>query len=162
MQAEAMKSHFGELIEISQTEYTKEVTNAPPDIYVVVFLYKQGIPHCQFLEQKLRILAQKFKATKFIKIRSESAIPNYPDRNLPTLLIYNKTDVVQQFVGLSSFGGERMTVEDLEWTLAKTKAIQTDMDEDPRISKESPKSLTRGYISKRERKKDSDNEDEDD
>ena len=50
-----------------------------------------------------------FRATKFVKIMSEAAIRNYPDRNLPTLLIYNKTDIVQQFVGLAPFGGEGMT-----------------------------------------------------
>jgi hypothetical protein len=143
------------------------------------YLIATRIPNCQLLEQKLRILANKFKSTKFVKIRAGAAIPNYPDRNLPTLLIYNRGDVRQQYVGLAPFGGEKMTVEgsfeyqwsefmsniyqtDLEWTLSKTKAIQTDMDEDPRLSsdKTSRITLTRNYISRKN--KDSDEEDDDD
>jgi hypothetical protein len=61
------------------------------------------------MEATLRILAKKFKATKFISIRSDDAIRNYPDKNLPTLLIYKGGDVIKQFIGLLSFGGEGMT-----------------------------------------------------
>ena len=42
MQANMLRNKFGSLIEISQVDYKQEVTNAPADLYVVVFLYKQG------------------------------------------------------------------------------------------------------------------------
>jgi hypothetical protein len=63
------------------------------------------------MEQRLRTLARKFKATKFVQIRSEEAIRNYPDKNLPTLLIYHKGDLKRQYIGLSSFGGESMSAD---------------------------------------------------
>ena len=61
------------------------------------------------MEATLRILARKFRATKFVYIRSDDAIRNYPDKNLPTLLIYRGGDVAKQFIGLSQLRGEGMT-----------------------------------------------------
>src|SRR5690606_35587384 len=90
---------------------------------------------CEQMERCLNQLSSKFKATKFVKIRAREAIRNYPDRNLPTLLIYKEGDVRKQFITLKELGGESMTVKgahnmsfllnsmifcpDLEWALAK-------------------------------------------
>lgn len=82
------------------------------------------MPHCQLLQQKLVNLAKKYPETKFVKIRSEEAIPNYPDKNLPTLLIYHKSDIINQFIGLKPFGGENMTEKTLEAQLQKIGAIK--------------------------------------
>jgi hypothetical protein len=65
--------------------------------------------YCEFLAGKLKALAKKFKATKFVQIRAQDAIKGYPEKNLPTLLIYHKGDIKKQFIGISSFGGEKMT-----------------------------------------------------
>jgi hypothetical protein len=59
----------------------------------------------------LATLAAKHKATKFIKIIGDHCIPNYPDKNLPTLLIYGYGDLKQQLVGLSQLGGMNMTLQ---------------------------------------------------
>jgi hypothetical protein len=52
----------------------------------------------------LTTLAAKYKATKFVKIVGDHCIPDYPDKNLPTLLIYGNGDLQQQLVGLSKLG----------------------------------------------------------
>lgn len=49
-------------------------------------------------------LATKYPGTKFVKIISTDCIPNYPDYNLPTLLVYNNGAVKANYVGLRSFG----------------------------------------------------------
>lgn len=54
--------------------------------------------------QCLEELARKYPATKFVKIISTDCIPNYPDRNLPTLLVYKNGAVKANYVGLHSFG----------------------------------------------------------
>lgn len=59
----------------------------------------------------LTTLAEKYKATKFVKIVGDHCIPNYPDKNLPTLLIYGNNDLQQQLVGLSQLGGMNMTLQ---------------------------------------------------
>jgi hypothetical protein len=62
------------------------------------------IPECALLMRCLEELATKYPATKFVKIISTECIPNYPDRNLPTLLVYNNGAVKANYVGLHTFG----------------------------------------------------------
>jgi hypothetical protein len=47
---------------------------------VVVLLYKGGIPQSRLLEEIVSRLAEKHKATKFMKIVSDQCIEGYPDR----------------------------------------------------------------------------------
>ncbi|PRQ58467.1 putative thioredoxin-like protein [Rosa chinensis] len=54
--------------------------------------------------QCLEDLATKYSATKFVKIISTYCIPNYPDHNLPTLLVYNNGTVKANHIGLRNFG----------------------------------------------------------
>lgn len=48
-------------------------------------------------------VAQEHTTTKFLKIVSTEAIPNYPDANLPTLLVYHNGSVKETIVGMSQF-----------------------------------------------------------
>ena len=57
------------------------------------------------------MLAAKFPATKFLKSVSTTCIPNYPDRNLPTIFIYFEEDMKGQIVGPLQFGGMNLTAE---------------------------------------------------
>lgn len=45
------------------------------------------------------------------KLLLDQAIHNYPDKNLPTLLVYYNGEMKTQFVGLSQLKGESMTDE---------------------------------------------------
>lgn len=62
------------------------------------------IPECGLLMQCLEELATRYPATKFVKIISTDCIPNYPDRNLPTLLVYNNGAVKANYAGMHTFG----------------------------------------------------------
>lgn len=55
-------------------------------------------------------LAAKYGLTKFVKIISTDCIPGYPDRNLPTVLIYKATECKHNLVGALPYGG-RITPE---------------------------------------------------
>lgn len=59
----------------------------------------------------LATVALRNKATKFVKIIGDQCIPNYPDRNLPTLLIYGNGDMKTQLVGAAQLGGMNMKPE---------------------------------------------------
>eukprot|EP01132_Coremiostelium_polycephalum_P006248 gene6248-7779_t len=153
MKKEAEANKFGDLVEISEPAYKSEVTEVN-GIFVVVHLFKNGIPQCQLINQHLSVLAKKFKATKFVKIRSEEAIHNYPDRNLPTILVYFNGSIVGQIITLSATGGDATTVKDIEWHLSRCGAVKTDLEENPRITAaKNKKTNTSG------RRNDSDNED---
>lgn len=63
------------------------------------------IPLCKLINQHLSALAQKFPDVKFLKSVSSVCIPNYPDKNLPTLFVYYEGDLKKQYVGPMVFGG---------------------------------------------------------
>ena len=78
-------------------------------------------------------MAEKHPATKFVQSAAHNCIPNYPDKNLPTIFIYHEDDLKTQFIGPNIFGGERMTGDDVEWGLSRCGAVQTKLESDPRI-----------------------------
>ncbi len=63
------------------------------------------------LGECLTELAKKHPQTKFVKIISTECIPSYPDKNVPTVLIYKDTKCLQHLIGLGPFGGPRTTPE---------------------------------------------------
>lgn len=130
--AHQMKSVFGEVNEISGQDYVLEVNKAGAGIWVVLHLYKAGIPLCSLINQHLSLLARKFPQTKFLKSISNTCIPNYPDHNLPTLFIYHEGEMKAQFIGPLVFGGMNLSCDELEWRLSESGAVQTDLEENPR------------------------------
>ena len=73
-------------------------------LLLFIALLFDSIAECGLLMQCIEELAARYPATKFVKIISTDCIPNYPDRNLPTLLVYNNGAVKGNYVGLRSFG----------------------------------------------------------
>lgn len=69
---------------------------------------------------------------KFIKAISTTCIPNYPDKNLPTIFVYLDGDIRAQFIGPLVFGGMNLTRDELEWKISESGAIKTDLEENPR------------------------------
>ncbi|CAK9869873.1 unnamed protein product [Sphagnum jensenii] len=124
----ARKARFGSVQSITGSDFIREVSQAPPDVWVVVHLYKDGVPECILLGQCLDELATKYPGTKFVKIVSTECIKNYPDFNLPTLLVYNNTNVKATLVGLKKFGDRRCTPEDVAFTLCQIGPVLGDND----------------------------------
>ncbi|XP_043491271.1 viral IAP-associated factor homolog [Polistes fuscatus] len=134
MMALANKNKYGAVKEISGQDYVQEVNNAG-DVYVVLHLYKSGIPLCSLVNQHLASLASKFPATKFLKSISTTCIPDWPDRNLPTIFVYYQGSMVKKFIGPIELGGMKLTEEELEWMLGETKAITTTLKANPRANR---------------------------
>jgi len=61
------------------------------------------------VEQYFHALAAKFPATKFLKSISSVCIPNYPDKNLPTLFVYCDGELRKQFIGPDELRGLKLT-----------------------------------------------------
>eukprot|EP00003_Mantamonas_plastica_P023198 TRINITY_DN4113_c0_g3_i3.p1 TRINITY_DN4113_c0_g3~~TRINITY_DN4113_c0_g3_i3.p1 ORF type:complete len:227 (-),score=87.40 TRINITY_DN4113_c0_g3_i3:339-1019(-) len=141
----AQKAKYGELYDLTEPEFQKEVTEAGEGIPVVVLLYKDGIPACQLLEKYLMALAKKFPATKFMRALAYRIIPNYPDSNLPTVFVYRDGKIKNQIVGLDAIHGLKTTQDDVEWRLACLKVIDSDFIEDPREEFDRP-SFSSNYI----------------
>jgi len=132
MKAHQEKSKYGVVKEITAPEYVKEVNEAGQGVYVVLHLYRQGIMLCNVINEYMGRLAGKFPTVKFIRSISTTCIPNYPDSNLPTIFIYYEGKMKTQLVGPMAFRGTNMKIEEFEYILGKTGAIETDIKSDPR------------------------------
>ena len=58
---------YGDVREISAQDYVAEVNKAGDGVFVVLHLYKQGIPLCALINQYLTQLAAKFPTVKVLK-----------------------------------------------------------------------------------------------
>ena len=72
-------------------------------------------------------LAAKFPAIKFVKSISTTCIPNYPDKNLPTIFVYYENELKQQIIGPLSFNGMSYKQDDLEWKLHRIGALRSSL-----------------------------------
>lgn len=61
-------------------------------------------------------LAAKFKYIKFLKIRAQQAIENWPERNVPTVFVYYEGDLKHQMITLQPVGGKTMK-DNGEWNI---------------------------------------------
>lgn len=132
MQTAQRLARYGTVTDITKEDWVREVNKAGDGVWVVLHVYKQGIPLCTLLNNHLNILAQKCPQTKFLRSISSVCIPNYPDKNLPTIFIYYEGDMKKQWVGPIAFGGMNLKQDELEWMLAQTGAVKTDLEENPR------------------------------
>lgn len=84
------------------------------------------------LTELWRRAAVEFGEVKFCEIRGDMAIEGYPDRNCPTILVYDKGDMVKQVVTLITLGGVKMGMAELDRLLIQVGAIK---DNDMRVMK---------------------------
>ncbi|KAJ2658338.1 Proteolipid protein 2 [Coemansia sp. RSA 1199] len=127
MRAQVAKERFGTLEQISEPDYKSVVTDESTNVWVVVHLFRESIPECKLMNRFLSDLAQEYRSTKFVKIVSVECIHNYPDANLPTLLVYGKGDMQSQMVRLDKFGGMRAKKKDVEKYLVEVGAVDPSM-----------------------------------
>ncbi|CAG7716858.1 unnamed protein product [Allacma fusca] len=132
MKAQIAKSKFGEVLEITAQDYVQEINKAGEGIWVVLHLYKQGIPMCALLNQFMAQMAAKFPTTKFVKSISTVCIPNYPDKNVPTIFIYFEGEMKKQYIGPVSLRGTNLTLDEFEYLLGKVGAVKSTIEKDPK------------------------------
>uniref|UniRef100_A0A0D6QUG6 Phosducin domain-containing protein n=1 Tax=Araucaria cunninghamii TaxID=56994 RepID=A0A0D6QUG6_ARACU len=148
LKGKASKPRFGSVLPIVGADFVREVSQAPPEVWVVVHLYKDGFPECEILGQCLDEMAAKYSSTKFVKIISTDCIPNYPDRNLPTVLVYNSSNVKATYVGLHHFGGRHCTPESVAFTFCQTDPAVLGGGSDESINEAVMDKVRKGFIEK--------------
>ncbi|VDL57599.1 unnamed protein product [Hymenolepis diminuta] len=124
MKQAALKARFGSYDEVNKADWTQAVNNAGEGVYVVVHLAQKGNEKCAVVDQHLRVLAARYPAVKFLRGEAALCVPNFPDSNLPTIIIYYEGDVKTQYVGSKALGGHPCSIKDLEQSLAKVGAIR--------------------------------------
>jgi len=128
----AAKEKFGDVRDISASDYVEQVNNAGEGVWVVLHLYKPMIPLCTMINNYMHSLSRKFPAVKFLRSVSDTCIANYPDKNLPTLFIYYEGQLKEKFIGPEAFGNLNFKADELEWMLAEIGVLKTDLECNPR------------------------------
>lgn len=132
MREMSSKARFGTVQEISGVDYVDQVTKAGEGIHVVLHLYKGGIPQCALLNQYMIDLARRFPQTKFLKAIYSTCLPNFPEKNLPSIFCYYEGNIRKQFLGAMALRGPTITVEEFEYLLGQVGSIETELKDDPR------------------------------
>lgn len=109
MKKQAVKNRYGEVTEIVKDEWIREVTDGSKACIVLVHLYVDELVECQLMDEAFRNLSARFKYLKFLRIKYNQAIENWPEKNLPTVFIYDQGTLRSQIVTLNSLGGKSFT-----------------------------------------------------
>jgi hypothetical protein len=128
------KSLYGTVYPISKPDYSREVTDASKVGPVLVNL-TSGMGtnvESRILTELWRQAAREFGEVKFCEISGDQAIEGYPDKNCPTILIYNNGDIVKQIVTLAMLDGVKTTMKNIDALLIEIGAVK---DNDMRIMK---------------------------
>eukprot|EP00930_Biecheleria_cincta_P038738 TRINITY_DN26617_c0_g1_i1.p1 TRINITY_DN26617_c0_g1~~TRINITY_DN26617_c0_g1_i1.p1 ORF type:complete len:257 (+),score=51.92 TRINITY_DN26617_c0_g1_i1:25-795(+) len=134
LKAAQKAARFGELLQVTRTNFVREVTDASAGgQWVLVLLYVEASPQCHPIMKPWAEAARRFAAIKFMKGVASEVIPDFPDSCTPTVIVYKDTDCVKQIQGLEEWGGGRCSVDTVEWVLADIGAVETDLEEDPRL-----------------------------
>jgi len=137
------RARYGDVREITADDYVQEVNKAGEGVWVVLHLYQHSLPLCKLLNEYLQHLASKFPNTKFLKSIATLCIPNYPDRNLPTIFVYQNNNLMKQWVKEESFTaapGAFVTMEEFEWMLHEAGAVKSKLTENPKLKRLTQKS----------------------
>jgi len=161
MKAKSCTEKFGDIREISATDYVEQVNNAGPGVWVVLHLYRSGLRLCELINAHIARLSSKFPAVKFLKSISTTCIPNYPDKNLPTIFVYFEGEMKAQFAGPMVFP-EDLAQDDLEWMVSRTGALETALKSDPRVQMTSDSNGISVMTRSSRTRKDSESESDDD
>lgn len=103
LQQQQAKERFGVLRHIPGADYVAEVTEGSAACWVVAVLIKPGHSDCEALLTVLRTVAQRQRTVKFVSMISTEAIPNFPDRHLPCVLLYSNKELRKQVTNLEEW-----------------------------------------------------------
>lgn len=77
----------------------------------MVFLHQEHVNESRLLVPVVHAFAGRHKDVKLMQIRADACIEAYPDRNVPTLLLYHEGALQGQVVGLGELGGLKVTID---------------------------------------------------
>ncbi|KAL7701558.1 phosducin [Lotmaria passim] len=131
LQRKTAMERFGVLRHVPGADYVAEVTEASATCWVVAALIKPGHSDCEALLTVLRTVAQRHKAVKFVSLISTEAIPSFPDRHLPCVLLYHKKELKKQVTNLDEWMQKKqLNVRTVESLLSRYGVLPRNEDDD--------------------------------
>lgn len=130
IQQQAARERFGEVVQITKSEYKDEITEASKNWPVFVHISSSQSIQSRLLHGLLLRVAPRYKDIKFVEIDCSQINERFPFSNCPTILIYKEGNVVFQQVTLSAFGGNSANLRDVDDMLTRAKVVS---ESDPRL-----------------------------
>eukprot|EP00892_Ulva_mutabilis_P001762 jgi/Ulvmu1/11587/UM079_0031.1 len=134
LQDAANRPMHGRLESIRSSDFRQAVTDASESAWVVATLYKDNHEGCAVLLDSMSKLAARHPYSKFVQIISTDCIPDLPDANLPTVLVYHAKKCQKTFAGLTVWGGKRASEEYATLVLNELGPICRSAEEDVEIA----------------------------
>jgi hypothetical protein len=100
MREQQERNVFGALRSISGASYIAEITEASAQHWVVAAMVEPGHPGCEALISVFSELSRKHRDTKFVACLVREAIPNFPPKHLPCVVIYHSGAMQHQTTGM--------------------------------------------------------------
>ncbi|TPX48650.1 hypothetical protein SeMB42_g01925 [Synchytrium endobioticum] len=141
--AQRARSAYGCVTQIAKADWSIDVSEACRRVVCVIHLFQTHVSESRVLGARLDTLAAKYTDVKFLKIVADQCIENYPDRNVPTVLVYADGDLKRQLVGIGMLGGASGNVRDTERVLAACGAFEMRDDHDQRAEGHDDKKIIR-------------------
>lgn len=121
LKAKAARARFGDVRPLARLDFVREVNDASADgTWVIVHLHQEYVDDSRRLERVLAAFARAQPAVKCLAAKADACVENYPDKNVPTLLLYRNGELQSQLVGLGELGGERVN-ESSAWRRARAQ-----------------------------------------
>ncbi len=112
MKAAAKRNRFGVVMPLVRVDFVKEVNEASADgTWVVIHLHQEHVDDSVLLGRALGVVAGKKKDVKFLVAKADACIEGYPDKNVPTLLLYRDGALQSQIVTLAELGGKKLSAK---------------------------------------------------
>lgn len=155
----SQKPQFGTVEEISKQDYVNEVTNAPKDVFVVLHLHQDYSEVSSRLNLILIELAKVHKTVKFLRIKADRCIENFPDTKVPTTIIYKSGELLHNIIRVDK-EIKTMNYGGVEAFLKKVGVVPKADGEDDEENEDYGKFMLKRNVKDREEDR-SDSEDDD-
>ena len=112
IRAASARNRFGAVLPLVRVDFVREVNDASRDgTWVVVHLHQEHVEDSKLLERALERVAAAKRDVKFMAAKADACIEGYPDKNVPTLLLYRNGELQGQLITLGELGGQRVSAK---------------------------------------------------
>eukprot|EP00727_Mastigamoeba_balamuthi_P011286 m51a1_g6780 hypothetical protein (270) ;mRNA; r:134502-135810 len=117
MLLEQSRPKFGQVKQLTTDTYMITVAEADPTTVIVIHIFSQTARVCAMINEYLESLAGKYPQVLFCKITKEDCLETFDERVLPSLLVYNRGELVKCHMKVTNELGFAFTAKDVEQML---------------------------------------------
>eukprot|EP00914_Ancora_sagittata_P006336 GHVO01012877.1.p1 GENE.GHVO01012877.1~~GHVO01012877.1.p1 ORF type:complete len:250 (-),score=66.87 GHVO01012877.1:278-1027(-) len=106
MKERLSKAKYGEIYQLYKERYLDDINEASKQCWVVALLYKDDNPLCNMVLTAMTAIAAENRHVKFMKGIAQNLVEKFPEKNVPTLLLY-RDGVCKSQIGPTELSANR-------------------------------------------------------